>query len=176
MSEFIINYIRKTYKYSSDIGNALENLQPMDRTKEKPNLKTSLATSVEEKSADAQQFSMEFRAHYDQWCKRIHMYEDNCTKSYVLMWERSAKALQNKFQSRSDFDSIKNDPIKLLKAVKEHSLNYQENRYEMSIILDSIKAMIEDMHQKEHETLSDFTKKKLKTSTDMLELHIGGPI
>eukprot|EP00978_Attheya_sp_CCMP212_P045353 scaffold343191_cov31-Attheya_sp.AAC.1 len=45
----------------------------------------------------------------------------------------------------------------------------------MSIILDSIKAMI-DMHQKEHETLSDFTKKKLKTSTDMLESHIGGPI
>eukprot|EP00978_Attheya_sp_CCMP212_P005492 scaffold12295_cov58-Attheya_sp.AAC.5 len=51
-SEFIINYIRKTYEYSSDIGNALENLQPMDSMAEKPKLKTSLATLVlEEKSA-----------------------------------------------------------------------------------------------------------------------------
>eukprot|EP00978_Attheya_sp_CCMP212_P028789 scaffold100331_cov51-Attheya_sp.AAC.11 len=137
-SEFIINYI------SSDIGSALENLQPMDRANKKPKLKTSLATSVEEKSADAQQFGMEFRADYEQWCKRICMYEqDNWIKSYTLIWERCTKALQNKLQSRSDFDSLKNDPIKLLKAVKEHSLNYQENRYGMSIILDSIKAMID---------------------------------
>jgi hypothetical protein len=32
-----------------------------------------------------------------------------------------------------------------------------------------------DMHQKGHETLSDYTK-RFKTSRDMLELHIGGPI
>eukprot|EP00978_Attheya_sp_CCMP212_P009950 scaffold23782_cov35-Attheya_sp.AAC.1 len=107
---------------------------------------------------------MEFKADYDQWCKRIRMYEDNCTKSCALIWERCAKALQNKIQSRSDFATIKNDPIELLKAVKEHSLNYQENRYEMSIIFDSIKAMI-DTHQKEHETLSDYTK-RFKTSRD----------
>eukprot|EP00978_Attheya_sp_CCMP212_P042572 scaffold261965_cov69-Attheya_sp.AAC.1 len=44
----------------------------------------------------------------------------------------------------------------------------------MSIILDSIKAMI-DTHQKEHETLSDYTK-RFKTSRDVLESHIGGPI
>eukprot|EP00978_Attheya_sp_CCMP212_P026302 scaffold86274_cov53-Attheya_sp.AAC.2 len=146
----------------------------MDKITEKPKLKISKNTDADGKIAEAEQFGMEFRADYDQWCKRTCMYKDNCTKSYALIWERCAKVLQNKLQSRSDFDSIKNDPIELLKAVKEHSLNYQENRYEMSIILDSIKAMI-DMHQKEHETLSDFTK-TFKTSRDVLESHIGGPI
>eukprot|EP00978_Attheya_sp_CCMP212_P009120 scaffold21484_cov55-Attheya_sp.AAC.2 len=146
----------------------------MDKITEKPKLKISTKANADAKIAEAEQFGMEFRADYDQWCKRICMYEDNCTKSYALIWERCAKALQNKLQSRSDFDSTENDPIELLKAVKEHSLNYQENRYEMSIILDSIKAMI-DTHQKEHETLRNFTK-RFKTSRDMLESHIGGPI
>eukprot|EP00978_Attheya_sp_CCMP212_P024668 scaffold77882_cov56-Attheya_sp.AAC.1 len=44
----------------------------------------------------------------------------------------------------------------------------------MLIILDSIKAMI-DTHQKEHETLSDYTK-RFRTSRDVLKSHIGGPI
>jgi hypothetical protein len=102
------------------------------------------------------------------------MYDDNCTKAYALIWERCAKNLQNKVQSRADFTKIKNNPIELLKAVKEHSLNYQENRYEMSIILDSIKTMIETK-QKETESLSDFTR-RFKVSRDVMESHIGGPL
>eukprot|EP00978_Attheya_sp_CCMP212_P020209 scaffold57559_cov54-Attheya_sp.AAC.2 len=99
-SEFVINYIRKTYEYSSDIGNGLDSsLQPMDRNKEKPSLKISIAATDVVKAADAVQFGMEFRADYNQWCKQIRMYEDNCTKSYALIWERCAKALQNKLQS-----------------------------------------------------------------------------
>eukprot|EP00978_Attheya_sp_CCMP212_P024632 scaffold77720_cov40-Attheya_sp.AAC.1 len=85
--EFVVNYIRKMYEYSSDIGNALENLQPMDKITEKPKLKIrSLSTNAEEKIAEAEQFGIEFRVDYDQWCKRIRMYEDNCTKSYALIW------------------------------------------------------------------------------------------
>eukprot|EP00978_Attheya_sp_CCMP212_P021527 scaffold62955_cov70-Attheya_sp.AAC.1 len=99
MSEFVINYIRKMYEYSSDIGNALDSLEPMNKNKEKPKLKVSIAATESVKASDAEQFSMEFRADYDQWCKRIRMYEDNCTKSYALIWERCAKALQNKLQS-----------------------------------------------------------------------------
>eukprot|EP00978_Attheya_sp_CCMP212_P003042 scaffold6222_cov50-Attheya_sp.AAC.2 len=55
-SEFVVNYIRKTYEYSSDIGNALEHLQLMDNITEKPKLKTSLATNADEKIAEAEQF------------------------------------------------------------------------------------------------------------------------
>eukprot|EP00978_Attheya_sp_CCMP212_P006032 scaffold13573_cov49-Attheya_sp.AAC.2 len=73
-----------------------------------------------------------------------------------------------------DIDTIENDPIELLQAVKEHSLNYQEHRYAMSIILHSLKNML-DTHQKDNESLSHYTK-RFKTSRDVLESHIGGPI
>jgi len=35
---------------------------------------------------------------------------------------------------RLDFIKINTNPITLLVAIKEHALNYQENRYSMSII------------------------------------------
>jgi hypothetical protein len=49
------------------------------------------------------------------------------------------KGMKNKIEARADFETkIENDPIALLKAIKEHALNYQENWYFMSIILDSM--------------------------------------
>ena len=51
--------------------------------------------------------------------------------------------MQNKITGRRDFEEkIFNDPINLLKAIKEHSLNYQESRYKMSIILDSLRTFL----------------------------------
>ena len=51
--------------------------------------------------------------------------------------------MQNKIQTRTNFETnVKNDPIELLKAVKEHALNYQEHRYAMSIVLDSFMTMM----------------------------------
>jgi len=57
------------------------------------------------------------------------MYNDNLFKAYALIWERCAKAMQNKLLAFSDYeDEIYNNLIKLLKAIKEHALNYQETR------------------------------------------------
>jgi len=50
------------------------------------------------------------------------MYNDNLFKAYALIWERCAKAMQNKLVTQSDYeDEIYNNPIKLLKAIKEHA-------------------------------------------------------
>jgi hypothetical protein len=96
------------------------------------------------------------------------MYEDNTFKAYALLWERCAKAMQSKIGSRSDYDTtVYNDPIQLLRAIKEHSLNYQETRYEMSIILDAFRAVF-NSKQKESESLQDYTR-RFKTSTEILE-------
>ena len=85
------------------------------------------------------------------------MYNDNLFKAYALIWERCAKAMQNKLLAQSDYeDEIYNNPIKLLKAIKEHALNYQETRYEMSIISDAFRALW-NTTQKENENLQDYT-------------------
>ena len=123
----------------------------MNKNASKPKIQISTLIGAEEKAAEGQQFGMEFKAYYDNWTKKQHMYEDNCTKEYALIWERTTQALQNKILSRSDFAKVKNNPIELLKAVKEHLLNYQENRYKVLIILDSIKTMVQTP-QKENNT------------------------
>jgi hypothetical protein len=48
-----------------------------------------------------------------------------------------------KTESKNYFeDNIKNNPMKLLKAVRLHSLKYQEHQYEISIILDALRTLI----------------------------------
>ena len=83
--------------------------------------------------------------------------------------------MQNKLTGRQDFQTkIFNNPINLLKAIKEHSLNYQESRYEMSVILDSIRTFL-NTKQKESEDLQEYTR-RFKTAKDIMESYIGGPI
>jgi hypothetical protein len=54
------------------------------------------------------------------------------------------------------------NPIKLLEIIKRNCLNYQEHQYEMSIILDFVKTMV-NTKQKENESLQDY-RKQFKTA------------
>jgi hypothetical protein len=69
---------------------------------------------------------------------------------------------------------VYNDPIALLRAIKEHSLNYQDTRYKMSIISDAFRLLCTSK-QKDGESLQDYTR-RLKMSSEILESHLGGPL
>ena len=115
------------------------------------------------------------RINYDAYCKRVQTYENNGAKAYALLWERCTKGMKNKVEARSDYKSkIENNPNELLKALKEHALNYQENWYAMSIILDAFRTLF-GTKLKEGESLQDYTK-RFRVAKDVLESHIGGPI
>ena len=84
-------------------------------------------------------------------------------------------AAQCKIRLSDDTTSKENNnPINLLIAIKEHSLNFQESRYEMAIITDFIRAFL-STKQKEFKSLQDYTQ-RFKTSKEIMESHIGGPI
>jgi hypothetical protein len=89
------------------------------------------------------QYDMEFKAEYDAFMKRKQFYETNTPKAYSLLWEQCAKSMQGKVKANEKFEStIKGNPIELLKLIQQNCLNYQEHRYEMSIILDSMKTLL----------------------------------
>ena len=69
---------------------------------------------------------------------------------------------------------MKGNPIKLLKTIKQHALNFQDRRYEMSVILEAMRTII-TIRQRDNEILQDYTK-QFKTSQEVMESHIGGPI
>ena len=141
----------------------------------KPTLKSSTSSDTDIIAREDKQFVMEYKAELDEAMRRKRTYEDNMFKAYALLWERCNKAMQDKIASRSDYDSlVYNDPIQLLRAIKEHSLNYQDTRYEMSIISDAFRSLFMSK-QKDGESLQDYTR-RFKMSTEILESHVGGPI
>jgi hypothetical protein len=175
-AEFVVNHIKKTFDRGNDIAEALRTLVKANTSLWKPTLLVSTETDAPVKEREDKQFVMEYKAELvDESIRRKRTYEDNTFKAYALLWERCDKAMQNKIVSRSDYDSVVyNDPITLLRAIKEHSLNYQETRYEMSIISDAFRYVF-TAKQKEGESLQDYTR-RFKTSTEILESHLGGPI
>jgi Reverse transcriptase (RNA-dependent DNA polymerase) len=174
-TEFLINYIKKNFNFGNDIGTALEELEEFTIENYKPTLSYSVIQDAITREAEDRQYEIEFKAEYDAYMKRKQSLEVNMTKAYAFLWDQCAKAMQNKIEARTDYvTTVKSNPIELLKAIKQHALNYQEHRYEMSIILDALRALI-NLKQKENETLQEYTK-RFKTSRDVLESHIGGPI
>jgi hypothetical protein len=62
----------------------------------------------------------------------------------------------------------------LRRAIKQQALNYQDNKYEMAIILDAIKLLV-NTRQQPDETLQAYTA-RFKTARDLCEANLGGPL
>jgi hypothetical protein len=174
-NKFVVNHIKKTFDRGNDVAEALRRLVKADTDTRKPTLKISMDADDAIVVREDKQFVMEYKAELDEAMKRKRTYEDNMFKAYALLWERCAKTMQDKIALRSDYDNVVyNDPIALLRAIKEHSLNYQDTRYEMSIISDAFRSLFTSK-QKDGESLQDYTR-RFKTSTEILESHLGGPL
>ena len=124
-SEFMINHVKKTFDRGNDVAEALRLLRKPDTSVWKPSLSFSTQESIVLKTHEDRQYELEYKADLDEYMKRKRMYDNNLFKAYALIWERCAKEMQIKIVSRKDFEQqVYNDPIELLKAVKEHALNY----------------------------------------------------
>ena len=174
IADYLINHI-KSWKRGNDISETLRNLKKIDTETWKPTLLESTAQDAAVKARLNRQYEMEFKAEFDEWMKRKQEYSDNLYRAYGLLWERCNKAMQNRLSERQDFQTkIYNDPIELLKAIKEQSLNAQETRYSCSVITDALRAFL-NTKQKENENLFDYTK-RFKTARDVLNTQLGNPI
>jgi len=179
-TDYVINYIKKTYSDGKDIADALTKLKAPDINTWKPSLQASLIVGTDPKDiikrdTENRQFEIEFKQELSRYSSRKQQYEENLVKAYALIRERCTEAMKIKIESRHDFESkILDNPIELLLAVKQHSLNYQEYRYNMSIMADSFKNLFATK-QKEGENLAAYAR-RFKTASEILESHIGGNI
>jgi hypothetical protein len=65
--------------------------------------------------------------------------------------------MKNKIKSRADYATIQQDLIELLKAIKEHALNYQEQHHKHMIVLDAMTTKF-GTKQQDNESLQDYMK------------------
>lgn len=173
-TRYLINHIQKTFTYGIDIGKALEELKPCELSQYEPTITSSTAKDEATRTLENRRLELKYTADYDLFIRRVEAYESNFAKAYAFIWGQCTKAMQNKIENRNDFLTIKNNPIALLKAIKEHALNYEGHRYEMSIICNALRTMV-NLKQQEGESLHDYTQ-RFMTSLDVLVSHIGGPI
>jgi hypothetical protein len=157
------------------VATALENLEPLDLEKFKPKLKKSNKKDVDQRDLENEAYKMEYDKRLDVHLEREKYYNMNLVKSHALIWEQCSSGMQQKIENRDDYKTkIKGNPIELLKAIKQHALNYQEHRYEMSIIDNALRTVLL-AKQKDDEDLATYTK-RFKTACEVLEAQIGGPI
>jgi len=157
-TEFLINHIKKTYDHGKDIATALKNLSEFDLTPYAPKLLTSTKADAA-KATEEKQFEIDYNKKSERFIIRKEQYQKNKDKAYAFLWERCATSMQNKIQMLSTFESdIEDDPIKLLEQIKIHAMSFQEDKYPMEIIVDSLFSMLHTK-QKEKEHLSDYTKR-----------------
>ena len=139
----------------------LTKLKAPDINTWKPSLQVSLIVGTDPKDivrrdTENRQFEIKFKQELSRYSSRKQQYEENLLKAYALIRERCTEAMKIKIESRHDFESkILDNPIEVLLAVKQHSLNYQEYRYNMSIMTDSFKNLFVTK-QKEGENLAAY--------------------
>jgi hypothetical protein len=113
---FIINHVKKGFEFGNDIASALDKLKEFEVSKPKPDLQVSTSDALSEKIVSDGQFELEFREKFAAYMKRKQNYENNRVKAYALIWERCARGMQVKIESRNNFENrIKNNPIELCK-------------------------------------------------------------
>ena len=119
------------------------------------------------------QLEILYKAQINEFVSRTSIYEANKHKAHALLWKQCHKGLQAKIESRKDYTSAKMDssPLALLKAIQEHSLSYEETKYEVSSVLDAMKNFI-NLKQKDDETLLDYTN-RFKTARDIFRNQLG---
>ena len=124
---YLINRIQKTFDLPEAIRDTLRNEELVDMDKWKPELEVSTNTDDNNRATENKLFELEYKIKYTKWLNNTEIYKMNLIKPYAFLWEHCSKGMQNKIESRSKYTEIVNNPVKLLKVIKEHALNYQEH-------------------------------------------------
>ena len=138
--EFIINYIKRTFTRGNDISESLRTLTEFNTKQWRPTLQISTSNILEDKLREDKQYKFEYKAELGKAIKRSREYKENLC-IFVLSYGRNAQnqCKINWHQGATESD-IFNNPINLLKEIKEHSLNFQDTYYKMLIISDALKS------------------------------------
>ena len=122
-NEHLINHIRKTCDHGGDTGSALEEMNHFDFQPCKPTLTASAETDAAKKKVEDRQFELEHTIEFKAYSNRTDTCAQNKIKSHSFLWGQCSKAMQHKVESKPKFASqIKNDPVELLKAIKEYAM------------------------------------------------------
>ena len=174
VTKYLLNHIQKTYVHGGDIQTALKKRNEVNFATLMPVRQISTNANPEDRKLEDESHEAVFKAEIQQFVKRKDTYVSNKQKVYALLWQHCTRSMQNKIQARADFSNIiENNPIKLLSAIEEHALSYEETKYDMSSISDSLRQLLM-IRQKDDEDIITYTE-RFKTVVNVAKTQLGGP-
>ena len=86
---------------------------------------------------------MIFRIEYDQYVKKKELYENNMIKAYATIFDYCSKTIQARIRESSDYEStIRNNPIELMKAIKELMHSPVRAKYAFATLTDAFERLL----------------------------------
>ena len=90
---------------------------------------------------------------------REEKYGTNKVQAFSIIYGQCTKSLQNKLKERENWkNTIYNNPIELLKAIREYAYGYQPAKYPIASVLKALRVLC-SMRKHEDETLSDYQRR-----------------
>ena len=181
ITNYLILHIRKTYKHSTDIANAIENQEPFNLKPSAPRLKISsivetAETSPEEKleiKHENDQYKIKYEAELQLHLKQKSHYHTNLGKAYAFLFGQCTTGLQHRIEAKAEYKSkIKADPVKLLEMIKENSLSFDDKKKANIVVINAIMNLM-TTRQRDNEDLTKYTK-CFKVARDLCKEKCGG--
>ena len=164
-TEAIINCIRANYKRSEDIVKALRVPKDIDWKKhpDKPTAPTDKTGAM--KIDFSTQEGYEYKLKYESFMRRKEQFITNRSNTQGLIYNQCTKEAKNKLEARSDYNELRDDPFKLLIALKELTHNYEDSKYYIGSVMSSLCTYF-NVRQQEGESLVDYSK-RFKNAKDI---------
>jgi hypothetical protein len=87
-TEFIVNFIKKSFNHGNDICTALRDLSPLEQDNWKVSMKFSESNDSYTRDQENKQYEMEFCLDYEEYKRRVNHHNNNHIKAYAMIWER----------------------------------------------------------------------------------------
>ncbi len=113
------------------------------------------------------------KSQVTQYMQDVKQYDIEKVNAHALFYGQCHKSVKDKLEQRTDWEDIKKDILKLVKAIKEITHNYQETKYPFEPIYYAWKKIL-NIKQEEKESLVDYTK-RFRIARDILETQYGQP-
>ena len=117
----------------------------------------SVSASEDEATHDRKnrELELDYKGESANYRKRAREHEKYLDNAHASPWGRFQITLRDRIEAQTGFEaSIRNNPIKLLLAIKCHALDYGQSRAWISVVLDAFQEFF-NCRQEEHKTLSD---------------------
>ena len=129
--------------------------------------KIKMIAKVDKTTPEGYEYDLDFK----DWRDRKRKHEENMVTASGIILAQCTKSVINKLEARVDWDTIRLDPIELMKAVRAITQDSEDEKYHLQSVLTLLKKLV-NAHQMENENLSSYTQ-RFKTLVDLFETKFG---